>query len=245
MRRWAALGLVLAMCGVAACATTTDADQAVVAVGRSARSASPAASPAPAGITETTLPPVADPCASMVEVVAAAQPTAVGPDALGLVADGSVASPPFDPAPAVPGWSARYATVEEFLDGHPNIVDPAGRRDAMQRNGFVGAVDLDLNRGADLYNVLVVRFASPEQAIDYFGAHMASVCATVEDVRAVPGPQGAVAYWQSTPQLGEFAKAVFVAGDTEVNLALCYCSYRGSDDIIGDWVRVVWQQLQP
>ena len=145
----------------------------------------------------------------------------------------------------VPGLADRtvvntvvLADPEAYLNDAV-IPDPQARLAVMQRDGFRGGVEVDYRSGSDKYGVFVLRFGSPDAALDYTHAHLADVCTLTQAMGRLPGLAG-VSYLRDD----NLAKAVFVAGDTEFSLDICTCVEASHRVVLAaNWAVAIARQL--
>jgi hypothetical protein len=134
--------------------------------------------------------------------------------------------------------SRLVRTPEEYL-AYALVTDQAARLAALHRDGFEQGVDVRYASGPDRYGAVVLRFASPASALDYLRVHVAAICENSLEVSPISGLVG-VAYLRSDG----LAKAVFVAGDAEIQLDVCTCvETEDRVDLAARWATAVLQQL--
>ena len=225
------IAVLVAGCG----ASTHDG----AAASGSAAAYSPTTSPSPSGSPTAPLSlPESSSCPGLRR--ARWPSTKLGPaDPVDLAQNNQLAALP------VPGLAGRtvtevapYATARAFVDTNA-VSDPEARLAAMARDGFRGGVNVGYASGADEYGVIILRFASPAAALDYFSVHLRSICSISTQVSSL-SPLAGVAYLRSD----DLAKASFVVGDTEVQLDVCTCvQVNDRVDLAGRWATNVARQL--
>jgi hypothetical protein len=134
--------------------------------------------------------------------------------------------------------SRRLRTPEDYLAG-AMLSDQAARLAALYRDGFEEGIDVDYASGPDRYGAIVMRFASPAAALDYLRVHVAAICGNSWEVLPIGGLVG-VAYLRDDG----LAKAVFVAGDAEIQLDVCTCvETQDRVGLAGAWATDILEQL--
>jgi hypothetical protein len=164
------------------------------------------------------------------------QPTA---DPIDLASRNQLAALPVSGLPARTITSSRLLRTPEDYLAYALLADRAARLAALHRDGFEEGIDVNYASGPDRYGAIVMRFASAASALDYLRVHVAAICGNSWEVVPISGLVG-VAYLRSDG----LAKAVFVAGDTEIQLDVCTCVE--TQDRVGlaaRWATAVLEQL--
>jgi hypothetical protein len=119
------------------------------------------------------------------------------------------------------------------------VAHPVERQAAMERAGFSGGVDVQLESVGDSAGVIMMQFRDPASALDAYRVHLQDSCRLAIDSAPLPGIPG-VAYMR----YDGLAKALFVVGNTEVALDICRCASSWDRlQVVADWAVAVNQQL--
>ncbi|HET7488186.1 MAG TPA: hypothetical protein VFJ85_09670 [Acidimicrobiales bacterium] len=173
-------------------------------------------------------------CRHLLDGVATAAPLAADPVAL-------VTSDRLAP---IPGAAARsvfmtrpLARPEDYL-AESTVEHPDVRLAALRRDGFQNGVMVDFNIGSQAASAYVLRFAGPAEAVDYMRVHVDDVCPIALSADRLDGLPG-ISYLRDD----HAARAIFVAGNTEVNLELCPCFDAETAATVRGWAAAVAAQL--
>jgi hypothetical protein len=187
--------------------------------------------------------PVPEGCATAAGAFLA--PSAARGDALQLFNEHAEAPLPLDGHENPWRTMSGIESAEAYLSANPSIPDPLERTQVMRRNGFHAGLEVDYEAPDGFYRATILRFGSPEGALDYARHHVASLCVDASDLRPVPGLPSAIVYNRVNLGAPTIAKAVFVSGSDEISLALCECV--DSDEerlaLASEWATRIARQL--
>jgi hypothetical protein len=211
-----------------------------VAVGATSCSVRVTATSAPASagrITDTVPDAPAPSCVPGLDAAGPTSPTTADP--IALASGNHLTALPVSGLPGRTITNSRVLRTPEDYLADALLTDRAARLAALHRDGFAEGVDVNYASGPDRYGVVVLRFASPASALDYLRVHVAAICGNSWEVSPINGLVGA-SYLRSDG----IAKAVFVAGDAEIQLDVCTCVETGDRvDLAARWATAIAGQL--
>jgi len=134
------------------------------------------------------------------------------------------------PAPVVT-MDDDFTTIESYL-APSNVPDKAARAQVMADAGYRGGTDVTYLQDPQEHGAKVQRFRDAAGALAYLRAHLTNVCPRAVTTVELPDHAGLV-YRDPV----DAVRAIFVLGDSEVDLLVCGC-------IPGDQVAIAtaWYQ---
>ncbi len=227
---WALIPVMLLTACSASIGVRTSAGPEGAGGQSTAPAAEPASSSAPVASTQSDCPPV---------TTNGSQAPRLEPDPIGLATTNQLAELPVAGlAPRSIDGVIDYPTPESYLSTG-QVGDAEARYAAMNRDGFRGGTNVAYSSGPDSYGVIILQFADAKAAADYLAVHLRYLCSSAAVVRQLDGVTG-VSYLRTD----NLAKAVFVVGDTEVQVDICSCvEVRDRLALAGRWAVDIQAQL--